>query len=97
MTGRLYTMAVSLETGAGCSLDCEVRFTLEGDFAEFAGVELCPLDSVLSDRQRQQLQRLAARWLATQQGQDYALEHVALRDQIGADFADKLTREAFIR
>lgn len=95
---RTYQMAVTLETGAGCHLDVEIRFALVGDLAEFIEVEVYgPFDGILNDDQLRRLRRKASTWLATEQGQDFALEHVALRDQVGPDFADKLAREAFIR
>lgn len=95
---RPYQMAVTLSTGGGEHLDVEVRFALAEGAADFLGVEVYgPLDGLLTDEQLRRVRRRAARWFASEQGQEFALEHVALREQVGIDFADKIEREAFIR
>lgn len=98
MSGRTYQMAVTLETGGDEHLDVEVRFGLTDGDADFIDVEIYgPFDGVLTDEQRERVRRRAARWLAGEQGQAFALEHVALRDMVGSDMADRIERGAFIR
>ena len=99
MTARTYAMDVTLEVGGGTSVEVEVRFSLIEGVAVFCDVELYPFNRLLSDLQRERLKRRAAAWLDGQQGQDFAIEHVALREQLGPEMADrlKLAREAFIR
>lgn len=98
MTARVYQMAVTLEIGAGYHLDVEIRLTLVEDQASFAAVDVYgPFDNILDDKQLARVRRRAARWLGSDQGQQFALEHVALREQVGADFASQIEQEAFIR
>lgn len=95
---RTYQMAVTLELGGGEHLDVEIRFALVEADADFIDVEIYgPFDGALNDEQRARVRRRAAKWLASEQGQVFALEHVVLRDMVGSDMADRIERGAFIR